>query len=109
MSKFYIACPVCGKRILESRSATHFLRVHDQGRIILKSSKAIRDYEHRLCDGCGKQFKMVWRYSESNRGVVYLCEGCNREVRKRSFKKNQDVLDNHGTLINNFESNPHKH
>ncbi len=109
MNKSYIECPICGKSILESRSGTHFFRVHDKGHIILKSKKGIRIEEPRKCNGCDKQFNVLWMFTQSNRGVVYLCPDCIGVAKKKSFKANQDVLDSKKTLVNNFERNPRKH
>ena len=109
MSKAYIECPLCGRRILESRSATHFFRVHDQGYIILKSKKGVQVEGHRVCNGCQKTFKVLWMFEQTNRGVVYLCPNCVGIAKKRSFKNNQDVLDAKGTLVNSFEKNPRNH
>lgn len=104
MTKSYIECPLCGKRILESRSGTHFFRVHDQGYIILKSKKGVRVEERRTCNGCKKTVNLLWMFDQTNRGVVYLCPDCIGIAKKRSFKKNQDVLDSKKTLVNSFGS-----
>lgn len=109
MGKSYINCPVCGRRILSNRSATHFLRVHDESRIILKERKGERVEERRECNGCGKPFNVLWMFTKTNRGIVYLCPTCIGIARKRSFNNNQDVLDSKKTVVNSFETNRRKH
>jgi hypothetical protein len=108
MSKSYINCPVCGRRILSSRSSTHFLRVHDESHIILRERKGERVEERLDCNGCGKPFNVLWKFTKTNRGVVYLCPTCIGIARKRSFYS-KDLLDSEKVVVNSFETNRRKH
>lgn len=73
--------------------------------IILKSRRGTKT-EGQRCSECGAAAKHIWRYAESNRGVVYLCSLCKNIVFDRSF----DHVDAMSTaIIIPFESNPRKH
>jgi hypothetical protein len=56
-----------------------------EDRIILYSRHGKGIDEYHFCSNCKTNSKPVYRYSESNAGVVYLCNACKVEIFNRSF------------------------
>ena len=52
--------------------------------LYLESKRGKRVGDMRNCVECGFRGKGYWRYSESNRGVVFLCDVCKPIVYERS-------------------------
>ena len=63
-------------------------------------------FEARHCSECGLSANVLWRYSKSNRGVVYLCRRCKPIVFDRSFGE-VDAMKCAWT--SHFESNRRRH
>jgi hypothetical protein len=75
-------------------------------KLILVSRRGKRVKELHRCDECGVTEKVLWRYSKSNGGVVYICDRCKGKVFDRSF----DELDAMNLAwTSDFESNPRRH
>jgi hypothetical protein len=56
----------------------------NQGRLFLESERGTRINEIRCCAECGLRGSPFWRYRESSRGVVFLCDYCKPLVYERS-------------------------
>lgn len=54
-------------------------------RIILYSRHGKGVDEYHLCSNCKTNIKPIYRYSESNVGVVFLCNACKVEIFNQSF------------------------
>ena len=60
--------------------------------LVLTSRRGTRVDDGTPCTSCGRKDMTVWRYRESNYGVVHLCCNCKSKVFERSFGK-VDALD----------------
>ena len=75
--------------------------------LILRSHRACRVNEPKHCDSCNARVRVSWRYAESNRGMVHLCDRCKPNVYVRSFGE-KDAM-NISVQGGRFESNRRKH
>lgn len=75
--------------------------------IVLKSHRAYRVSEPKTCDSCNTRVNLSWRYAESNRGTVYICDRCKSKIYIRSFGE-KDAM-NVSVQGGQFESNRRKH
>lgn len=74
----------------------------------LESKRGTRVEGIRKCDECRETDTILWRYSKSNRGEVYICGRCKQRVRDRSFHR-VDIMDTPLVWVNPFETNRRKH
>ncbi len=58
----------------------------------LISKRGTRLDMYAICAECAKTRRPLWRYAESNKGVVAICNDCKAEAFDRSFGK-KDALD----------------
>lgn len=125
-------CPICMVQVRVDRIDNHIKKVHNKGDVVqvnsikgklssslknnepeninilyLKSKRGLRIEELEQCDECKMGTKPVWRYSESNKGVIFLCSSCKPLVLERSFGK-VDAL-NTAFSGGKFEGNRRKH
>jgi hypothetical protein len=126
-----VKCPVCGTRVVADLMDEHLRLRHagyrqravpieevasiiesiskeraDSPPLILVSQRGTKVTRTARCSECGYSASTLWRYSESNRGVVYLCSSCRPIVFDRSFGE-VDAIDR--AWISAFETNPRKH
>ncbi len=93
-------CPKCGKFFKKSILVKHIAESHGEKRIILVSWRATRS-NVRKCDNCKKEEKQTWRYAESNKGTVFICDKCKQRVRNRSFGR-LDAYDVPSKIVRRF-------
>jgi hypothetical protein len=74
--------------------------------VLLKSKRGTRVAGGVLCKQCRKN-AAVWRYEDSNYGVVFICGACKPKVLNRSFGR-RDALDS-SISGGGFETNRRKH
>lgn len=77
------------------------------GELYLQSKRGIRITERTECNVCGYPASPVWRYAQSNHGVVHLCNQCKPRTWDHSFGK-LDAMDVAYTG-GQFEGNRSKH
>lgn len=77
------------------------------GELYLQSKRGIRIAERTECNVCGYPASPVWRYAQSNHGVVHLCNQCKPRTWDHSFGK-LDAMDVAYTG-GQFEGNRSKH
>jgi len=77
--------------------------------IILESKRGIGVNETRLCSECSSLESYLWKYSKSNRGIVYICNRCEAKVHRRSFGKSADLMDTPLVYKSGFESKRRRH
>ena len=75
--------------------------------IILISRRGRRIGREIKCSACHKIKAPVWRYSESTKGVVFICAACKPTIFDESFGK-KDALD-FAQSGGHFESNRRRH
>jgi DNA-directed RNA polymerase subunit RPC12/RpoP len=79
---------------------------YQSGKIILQSKRGTR-VSGGQCDECNVKEKVLWKFSKSTRGTVYICSRCKPKVLDRSFGTT-DALDS-AYSGGAFEMNPRKH
>lgn len=97
-----VKCPYCKKKLLQSRLKTHLKKPpcslqahpdqypnHEQpkDRLILDSKRGKKYHFRGRCSNCSAKTNMLWCYSRSNWGKVFLCSACKNEVYTRSHGK----------------------
>lgn len=75
--------------------------------LVLNSRRAYRISEPMNCDSCNASSNVVWRYAESNRGTVHICDRCKPKICVRSFGE-KDAM-NVAIQGGRFESDRRKH
>lgn len=55
------------------------------GKVLLKVRKGKLTAKPHYCASCLKYEKPIWRYQDSNYGIIYLCSVCKAAVLERSF------------------------
>ena len=75
--------------------------------VYLESKRGRRIAAGGRCFACQKDYRIVWRYSASDAGIVDLCDDCKAQALDRSFGR-IDALDlpHEG---GQFESNRSRH
>lgn len=76
-------------------------------KLMLISCRGKRIDKMEQCTNCGQVESPVWRYSESNRGVIIVCFRCKPGLLERSFGR-KDAMDN-AIFGGGFEGNRRKH
>jgi len=82
-------------------------------RIILQSHKGVRIEEPKKCAGCETVCRLVYRYSKSNLGQVYLCIPCKEKALENSFDslrtENEHLVGKFFLSGGGWETNRSKH
>lgn len=106
--KEIVACDLCDEKMQARHLKNHKLKDHKIGvSLVLISRRALRVVGIRICDGCMKESPETWRYTESSRGTVHLCQICKQRNYEKSFVKKTNALD-YCTFGGGFESNRRK-
>ncbi|MEW6194843.1 MAG: hypothetical protein AB1521_06795 [Bacteroidota bacterium] len=81
-------------------------------RVILESRKGKRIIERKKCSRCEVYTSPVYRYAQSNLGVVHLCLPCKTKVFEASFgsitSENENLIGHRVLSGGKWESNRHK-
>jgi len=101
-------CVICGEKYGRNQLRIHRKEKHPQPTpLLLVSKRGVRINKRMSCDCCKTFRDLLWRYNESNKGVVHICIMCKPKLFDRSFNK-VDVL-NFANTGGGFETKRSKH
>ncbi|EWS96842.1 hypothetical protein BG00_17145 [Pseudoalteromonas sp. SCSIO_11900] len=81
-------CKICGEKFGRNQLKKHRKVKHPQPvPLLLISKRGVRVNERMSCDSCKVYRDLLWRYNESNKGVVHICTLCKPKLFDRSFNK----------------------
>lgn len=139
MEDVYITCPICKQLLKQEQLSDHKLRIHEsRPGIVLEpsithngitkqkketintpfigknfhliSKRATRIEKTGRCSRCNKIKSLLWCYSESSSGRIYLCTVCKEKVRGQLLHKSSrkpDAMDK--AISSHFEGNRRRH